>query len=108
MFVSSSRFMAANSSKYISLSGDKLFVFEGSSLVGSGRVEMKAVFFDPTTVSTYVSDEVTTYPFPSELIPALTEQIIGKTLNMMYTLGQEKQQPNNQTDERTEVKKVQG
>ena len=45
MFVSSSRFMSANSSKYISLSGDKVFVFEGSSLVGSGKIEMKAVFF---------------------------------------------------------------
>jgi len=69
---------------------------------------MKAVFLDPTTVSSYGSDEVTTYPIPSELIPTLTEEIIGKTLNLMYTLGQNKSQPNNQKDERTAVKKVQG
>jgi hypothetical protein len=108
MFVSASKFMAANATKYASLAGDKLYIFEGSSLVSSGKVEMKAVFLDPTTVSSYGSDEVTTYPIPSELIPTLTEEIIGKTLNLMYTLGQNKSQPNNQKDERTAVKKVQG
>ena len=100
MFVSASKFMVANTSKYASLAGDKLYV-------SSGKVEMKAVFLDPTTVSTYVDDETTTYPIPSELIPTLTQEIIGKTLNMMYTLGQDQKQPNNQTDERTTAKKVQ-
>ena len=107
MFVSASKFMVANTSKYASLAGDKLYVFEGTSVVSSGKVEMKAVFLDPTTVSTYVDDETTTYPIPSELIPTLTQEIIGKTLNMMYTLGQDQKQPNNQTDERTQAKKVQ-
>ena len=107
MFVSASKFMVANTSKYASLAGDKLYVFEGTSVVSSGKVEMKAVFLDPTTVSTYVDDETTTYPIPSELIPTLTQEIIGKTLNMMYTLGQDQKQPNNQTDERTTAKKVQ-
>lgn len=108
MFVSSSRFMSANSSKYVSLAGDKIYVFEGSSLVTSGKVQMKAIFLDPTTVSSYVSDDVTTYPIPMELIPLLNQEIIGGSLNMMYTLGVDQKQPNNQTDERTEAKKVQG
>lgn len=108
MFVSASRFMSANSSKYASLSGDLIYIFEGDSLVGSGKVEMKAVFLDPTTVSSYVDDSTTTYPIPTELIPVLNEEVIGKHLNMMYALGVNKTQPNNQTDERTEAKKVQG
>ena len=91
MFVSASKFMVANTSKYASLAGDKLYVFEGTSVVSSGKVD----------------DETTTYPIPSELIPTLTQEIIGKTLNMMYTLGQDQKQPNNQTDERTTAKKVQ-
>tara|TARA_R100001377_G_C3191837_1_gene110915 strand:- start:597 stop:1253 length:657 start_codon:yes stop_codon:yes gene_type:complete len=107
MFVSSSKFMVSNSSKYATLAGDKILIFEGSSILGSGKVEMKAIFLDPTTVSSYVSDDTTTYPIPAELIPTLNEEIIGKTLNMMYTLGQEQKQPNNQTDERTKSKKVQ-
>ena len=108
MFMSSSKFMAANSTKYATLAADKILIFEGTSIVSSGKVEMKAIFLDPTSVSSYVSDDLTTYPIPVELIPPLNEEIIGKTLNMMYTLGQEQKQPNNQADERTESKKVQG
>lgn len=107
MYVSSSRFMKANATKYASLSAEKVYIFEGDSLITTGKVEMKAAFLDPTQVSSYVSDELTTYPIPAELIPVLTEEIIGKHLNMMYTLGQDQKQPNNQTDERTEAKKVQ-
>ena len=107
MFVSSSRFMSSNASKIASLAGDKLYIFEGSSVVAAGKIEMKAVFLDPTKVSSYVSDETTTYPMPSELIPTLTQEIIGKTLNMMYTLSSEQKQPNNQIDERVETKKIQ-
>ena len=108
MFVSSSKFMKANSSKYSTLSGDKIYIFEGQSLVSSGNAEMKAIFLDPTTVSSYVNDNETTYPIPAELIPSLTESIISKDLNLMYSLGVTTKQQNNQTDERTESKKIQG
>jgi len=105
MFVQESKFIRNTTKKYASLADDKIYVFEGESLVSSGRLEVKGVFSDPTTVSSYVDDDTTDYPIPSELLSVLTQEIIGKEIVMLYNLSANT--PNNQTDEKTKSKEVQ-
>ena len=105
IFMQESKFMRNTIKKYASLADDKLYVFEGDSLVGGGKLEIKGVFADPTTVSSYVDDDTTDYPIPSELLSVLTQEIIGKEIIMLYNLSANT--PNNQTDEKTKSKEVQ-
>jgi len=105
VFIQESRFMRNVTKKHASLTPDKVFVFEGDSTVSGGVLEFKAIFSDPTTVSSYVSDDDTQYPFPTELLSILTQDIIGKEVVMLYNLSANT--PNNQTDEKTKSKKVQ-
>ena len=105
MFAQSSRFMSSVSRKYASLADTKIFVFEGDSVSSGGRLEIKAVFSNPTEVSSYVDDDTTDYPMPEELLSVLTQEIIGKEVVMLYNLSANT--PNNQTDEKTQSKEVQ-
>ena len=59
MFIQESKFIKNTSKKHASLADDKIYVFEGDSLVGGGKLEIKGVFSDPTTVSSYVDDDTT-------------------------------------------------
>ena len=97
--------MSSVSRKYASLADTKIFVFEGDSVSSGGRLEIKAVFSDPTEVSSYVDDDTTDYPMPEELLSVLTQEIIGKEIVMLYNLSANT--PNNQTDEKTQSKEVQ-
>ena len=105
MFIQSSRFMRNVTKKYASLQDNKVFIFEGDSIVSGGTLDFKAIFSNPTTVSTYIDDDTTEYPIPDELISVLTQEIIGKEVALLYNLSANT--PNNQTDERTKSKKVQ-
>ena len=62
MFINNSRFILKANSKIATLSDRKLYVWEGESIVSDGALEINGVFSDPTTVSSYTSDEVTEYP----------------------------------------------
>ena len=105
MFTQSSKFMRNVSRKYASLADDKIFVFEAESLVSGGKLEIKGIFSDPTTVSSYVDDDTTEYPIPEELLSVLAQEVIGKEIVMLYNLSANT--PNNQTDEKTKSKEVQ-
>ena len=105
MFIQSSRFMRNVTKKYATLQDNKVFIFEGDSIVAGGTLDFKAIFSNPTTVSTYIDDDTTEYPIPDELISVLTQEIIGKEVALLYNLSANT--PNNQTDERTKSKKVQ-
>lgn len=105
IFIQSSKFMRNVTKKYASISDNKLYVFEGDSIVSGGTLEIKGVFANPTQVSSYEGDDITDYPIPSELISVLTQEIIGKEIVMLYNLSANT--PNNQTDEKTKSKKVQ-
>tara|TARA_R110000787_G_scaffold6527_1_gene22777 strand:+ start:1350 stop:2000 length:651 start_codon:yes stop_codon:yes gene_type:complete len=105
IFIQQSRFMRNVTKKYASLTPSKVFVFEGESLVSGGFLEFKAIFSDPTTVSSYVNDDETQYPLSTELLSVLTQEVIGKEVVMLYNLSANA--PNNQTDEKTKSKKVQ-
>lgn len=105
MFIQQSKFMRNVEKKHASLTPDKLYVFEGDSIVSGGIIEMKAIFEDPTKVSSYVDDDTTQYPISNELLSVLTQEIIGKEIVMLYNLSANT--PNNQTDEKTKSKKVQ-
>ena len=105
MFIQSSRFMRNVTKKYAALQDNKVYIFEDESLVSEGTVEFKAIFSDPTTVSSYVDDDTTEYPMPEELLSTLTQEIISKEVGLLYNLSANT--PNNQTDERAESKKVQ-
>ena len=80
-------------------------MFEGDSLISDGVIEVKAIYSNPTNMSTYVDDDTTTYPIPDELLSVLTQEIISKEVALLYNLSANT--PNNQTDERTKSKKVQ-
>lgn len=105
IFIQSSKFMRNVTKKYASISDNKLYVFEGDSIVSGGTLEIKGVFANPTQVSSYEDDDTTDYPIPNELISVLTQEIIGKEIVMLYNLSANT--PNNQTDEKTKSKKVQ-
>jgi len=104
-FIQSSRFMRNVTKKYASLLDNKIYVFDGDSLVSSGTLEIKGIYSNPTTVSSYVDDDTTQYPIPNELISVLTQEIISKEIVMLYNLSANT--PNNQTDEKTKSKNVQ-
>ena len=106
MFVQSSRFVRNVTRKYASLADNKVFVFEGESLVVGGKLEIKGIYSDPTKVSSYVDDDTTDYPIPEELLSILSQEVIGKEIVMLYNLSANT--PNNQTDEKTKSKEVQG
>jgi hypothetical protein len=105
MFVQESKFMRNVVKKYASLADEKIYVFEGDSLITGGKLEIKGIFSDPTTVSTYVDDDTTDYPIPNELLSILTQEVISKEVVLLYNLSANA--PNNQTDEKTKSKKVQ-
>lgn len=105
MFIQSSRFMRNVTKKYASIQDNKIFVFEGDSLVSEGIIEVKAIYSNPTDISTYVDDDTSDYPMPDELLSVLTQEIISKEVSLLYNLSANT--PNNQTDERTKSKKVQ-
>lgn len=105
MFIQQSKFMRNVVKKYASLADNKIYVFEGDSLVSGGRLEIKGIFSDPTTVSSYVDDDTTDYPIPNELLSVLTQEIISKEIVLLYNLSANT--PNNQTDEKTQSKEVQ-
>tara|TARA_R110000796_G_scaffold53618_1_gene125790 strand:- start:4460 stop:5110 length:651 start_codon:yes stop_codon:yes gene_type:complete len=105
MFIQQSKFMRNVAKKHASLTPDKLYVFEGDSIVSGGIIEMKAIFENPTQVSSYVDDDTTQYPISNELLSVLTQEIIGKEIVMLYNLSANT--PNNQTDDKTKSKKVQ-
>jgi hypothetical protein len=105
MFIQSSRFMRNVTKKYASIQDNKIFVFEGDSLVSGGTLEVKAIYSNPTDISTYVDDDTSDYPIPEELLSVLTQEIISKEVSLLYNLSANT--PNNQTDERTKSKKVQ-
>tara|TARA_R100000655_G_scaffold63880_1_gene102389 strand:+ start:3136 stop:3786 length:651 start_codon:yes stop_codon:yes gene_type:complete len=105
MFVKHSRFIRSVTRKYATLSNGKIFIFEDDSLVSGGTIEFKAIFSDPTSVSSYVDDDTTEYPMPDELLSVLTQEIIGKEVALLYNLSANT--PNNQTDEKTISKNVQ-
>lgn len=104
MFLQESRFVKSSSKKHATISGNKLFVFEGDSPTSGGVIEIKGVFSNPTTVSTYVDDDTTEYPIPSELISILTQELITKEIVLLYNLSADT--PNNQADEKTKSKEV--
>lgn len=105
MFVQQSRFIKKSTKKYASLSDGKIFVFEDDSILEDGILEFKAIFSDPTTVSSYVSDDETQYPMSQELLSILTQEVVSKEISLLYNLS--RNTPNNQTDERTQSKEVQ-
>tara|TARA_R100000951_G_scaffold44546_1_gene38062 strand:+ start:11736 stop:12386 length:651 start_codon:yes stop_codon:yes gene_type:complete len=105
MFVQQSRFIKKSTKKYASLSDGKIFVFEDDSILEDGILEFKAIFSDPTTVSSYVSDDKTQYPMSQELLSILTQEVVSKEISLLYNLS--RNTPNNQTDERTQSKEIQ-
>jgi len=105
MFIQSSRFMRNVSKKFASIQDNKIFVFEDDSLVSEGIIEVKAIYSNPTDISTYIDDDTSDYPMPDELLSVLTQEIISKEVSLLYNLSANT--PNNQTDERTKSKKVQ-
>ena len=84
---------------------NKIFVFEDESLVSEGIIEVKAIYSNPTDISTYVDDDTSDYPIPDELLSVLTQEIISKEVSLLYNLSANT--PNNQTDEKTKSKEVQ-
>ena len=102
MFINNSRFILKANSKIATLSDRKLYVWEGESIVSDGALEINGVFSDPTTVSSYTSDEVTEYPIPEELIPLLVQNLLQLEFNVM--LSNNAKTPNNQVDENAQSK----
>jgi|TARA_R110000787_G_scaffold39686_1_gene99151 hypothetical protein len=102
MFINNSRFILKANSKIATLSDRKLYVWEGESIVSDGALEINGVFSDPTTVSSYTSDEVTEYPIPEELIPLLVQNVLQLEFNVM--LSNNAKTPNNQVDENAQSK----
>ncbi len=103
-FIQESRFMRNTTKKYASITSNRIYVFEGDSPASGGTLEIKGVFSNPTQVSSYVDDDTTEYPIPSELISILTQEIIAKEIVLLYNLSADT--PNNQTDEKTKSKEV--
>lgn len=97
VFVNNSRFILKAGSKISTLSDRKLYVWEGESLVSDGSLEINGVFSNPTTVSSYSSDETTQYPIPEELIPLLVQNVLQLEFNVM--LSTNAKAANNQVDE---------
>jgi len=102
MFINNSRFILKANSKIATLSDRKLYVWEGESIVSDGALEINGVFSNPTTVSSYTSDEVTEYPIPEELIPLLVQNVLQLEFNVM--LSNNAKTPNNQVDENAQSK----
>ena len=105
MFLQESKFMKNVSRKHATLADNRIYLFEGDTLITGGVLEVKGIFADPTKVSSYVNDETTHYPIPNELLSILTQEIIGKEVALLYNLSVNT--PNNQTDEKTKSKEVQ-
>jgi hypothetical protein len=97
-FLNSSRFISSAASKVATVSDRKLYVWEGDSLVSSGSLEVNAILANPTTASTYVDDDTTTYPIPEEIIPLLIQSILQVELSVMA--GVPTKGPNNQVNEK--------
>tara|TARA_B100000768_G_scaffold54511_1_gene53009 strand:+ start:16 stop:669 length:654 start_codon:yes stop_codon:yes gene_type:complete len=98
MFINNSRFIKSANSKIATLSDRNIYIWEGDSLVSGGTIEINAIFADPTTVSSYISDDVTQYPLPEELIPLVVQNLLQAEFNVM--LGVNSKGPNNQVDEK--------
>lgn len=103
MFVNQSRFVFKSNSRIATLSDRKVFVWEGDSVVTSGTLEINAVFANPTSVSSYQSDDTTSYPIPEELISVLVKQILSQEFNVLMSVPSNG--PNNQSDEKNAIAK---
>jgi hypothetical protein len=97
MFVNNSRFILNTEKKIATLSDRKLYIWEGESTVGSGSLEVNAIFSNPTEVSSYTDDDTAQYPIPEELIPLVVQNVLQAEFNIM--LGLNSKGPNNQVDE---------
>jgi len=102
-FVSQARFVKKSSRKIATRENDKMYVWEGDSLVSDGILSVKAAYSNPTEVTGF-NEETSTYPIPEELISVLVKQVAE--LEFTIIIGSQGARPNNQTDEQTKSKEI--
>jgi len=102
-FISQARFVKKSSRKIATRENDKMYVWEGESIVSDGQLSVKAVYSNPTEIYGF-NEETSTYPIPEELISVLVKQIAE--LEFTIIIGSQGARPNNQTDEQTKSKEV--